>query len=254
MNNITFIKALTDNYIWILQNENHRSVLCVDPGEALPLLAFLTENQLNLSSILLTHHHNDHVAGVAFLLERYPEAVIYGANDTRLDSFSSPIKHVPTFTVEGYVFKTLETAGHTKSHVCFYESHLGFVFTGDTLFSAGCGRIFDGNAASLFQSLLRLKALPDKTQIYCGHEYTRKNLQFAVQVEPNNLVIQNYLQELLEQPDKPSLPSTIALEKQINPFFRLEEKAVIQYARSRGCLDLSPFTIFKQLRSDKDIF
>jgi hydroxyacylglutathione hydrolase len=251
---ITFVNAFTDNYIWILINEDHRAAICVDPGEALPLLAFLNEQKLDLKAILLTHHHQDHAGGVAQLLQKYPEAVIYGAKDARLDVFSEPILHESHFSIKGFTFQTLETSGHTSSHVCFYETALGLVFSGDTLFSAGCGRIFDGTASNLFESLKLLKALPDETKVYCGHEYTRKNLQFAAQVEPDNLVIHNYLQELLKHPHKPSLPSTIALEKQINPFLRLEEVAVMQYARSRGCYDESAFAVFKQLRSDKDLF
>ncbi len=251
---ITFIKAFTDNYIWVFFDETNRRALCVDPGESAPLLAFLKENKLTLSTILLTHHHNDHVAGVSRLLEKFPEAIIYGVNDTRLQFLAKPILSDVSFSIDDLRFETLKTAGHTNSHVCFLEKQLGLVLTGDTLFSAGCGRIFDGSADCLFQSLQRLRALPDETKVYCGHEYTRKNLQFAAQVEPDNLYIREYLQTLQRDPNKPSLPSSIALEKQINPFFRLHEPAVIQYAQLQGQKDLSPFAIFKKLRSDKDIF
>lgn len=252
--NITFVKAFTDNYIWVLDGIPGKSVLCVDPGDANPLLHYLKTHQLTLDTILLTHHHLDHVGGTPDLLKHYPLARVFGPHDSRIPVAVNPLDDQDTLDIHDFRFRILDIPGHTSSHICFYETNFGLLFCGDTLFSAGCGRIFDGTAELLHESLLKIKALPDETRIYCGHEYTRQNLRFAATVEPENFKIRQYYQNLIFNPDSPSLPSTIALEKQINPFLRLDESDVIEYARSRGCKHPDSLSVFKQLRKDKDVF
>lgn len=251
---ITFVRAFTDNYVWVLDGSKGQSVLCVDPGDANPVLHYLKSHQLKLDTILLTHHHADHVGGTAELIKHHPEAKVYGPNDSRIPVTITPVHEPDKLVIHNYLFRILNIPGHTSSHICFHETNFGWLFCGDTLFSAGCGRIFDGSPELLHESLLKIKALPDETKIFCGHEYTRQNLRFAATVEPENHVIQQYSQRLASTPDSPSLPSTIALEKQINPFLRLSEPAVIQYAQQRGCTQMDSLTVFKQLRRDKDVF
>lgn len=216
--NILPLSAFKDNYIWLFSDLEQQHAAVVDPGDATAVFEYLNTHNLSLSYILLTHHHNDHVGGVASLVTAYPEVVIYGVQDSRL-----PYSIVDTdlFSVFNYQFKRLTTPGHTCSHVCFFEPHAQVLFCGDTLFSAGCGRVFDGTIEQLYDSIQQLKALPDTTRIFCGHEYTRENLAFALHVEPDNQRAAQYLKSLTADNITCSLPSTIALEKQINPFFRL---------------------------------
>lgn len=248
------VRAFTDNYIWMLVDDNKQSALCVDPGEAGPVIRFLEQPKRHLDAILLTHHHNDHIGGLNELLNIQPKAQIYGPVDARILPDASQILHQKTFTVGPWQFQVLSIPGHTSTHICFYETGQGLLFCGDTLFSAGCGRVFDGSLQQLHDSLALLKTLPDETRIYCGHEYTRQNLRFAASVEPDNQRVRDYYHELLQDANRVSLPSTMSLEKQINPFLRLDEPAVIAYAKSRGCHSLDSLSVFKQLREDKNTF
>lgn len=248
------IKAFTDNYIWLLINNQTQSAICVDPGEAKPVIDYLNHHSLRLDAILLTHHHPDHTGGLAMLLNHYPIAIVHGPDDERISNHSTIIRHLDTINIDDWQFKVLNTPGHTSTHICFYESKQGWLFCGDTLFSAGCGRVFDGSYEQLFDSLNQLKALPDSTKIYCGHEYTRQNLDFARHVEPNNLVINHYYQQLITTLKQCSLPSTIALEKQINPFFRLKEPDIKQYAEKYGIDGDDSRAVFKLLREHKNAY
>lgn len=252
--NITFVTAFNDNYIWLLIDKAEQFVVCVDPGDAEPVLNYLQKQQLNLEAVLVTHHHADHCGGLPKLLKRYPQAKIFGPKDPRIPVDVTIINDTPAFSLRDYQFQILPIPGHTATHICFYDANAGLLFAGDTLFSAGCGRVFDGSLELLYHSLVQLKGLPDTTKVFSGHEYTRKNLRFAEKIEPDNRIIRDYAQELAKNPDRPSLPTTIDLEKQINPFLRLEEPSVIHYARQQGCQHLDPFSVFKQLRKDKDNF
>lgn len=259
------IKALSDNYIWAIMDSNLDTIV-VDPGEAYPVQAFLKNNGLNLVSIFLTHHHADHIHGVPELLEEYPDISVYGPKDSRIPFVTHPMKQndeINVFETSTDVlkqgvgrlkFKILDIPGHTSSHLCFYQKEYHWLFCGDTLFSAGCGRVFDGSMESLYASLKMLKDLPDETLIFCAHEYTEKNLRFAKLIEPHNQTILDYHHKLCSNPKACTLPSTIGKEKQINPFFRLESPEVVQYAAYRGLAKLDPLSVFSQLRRDKDGF
>lgn len=246
------IPAFQDNYIWLLQDSSQRFAAVVDPGDAKPVLSYLKDFDLELSFILLTHNHPDHTGGVHELLAAFPNVMIYGVQDDRL---TFPVNNADTFSVFEYHFSTLQTPGHTRSHICFYEPNLGLLFCGDTLFSAGCGRVFDGTIEQLYQSIEQLKALPDTTQVYCGHEYTQQNLKFALRVEPDNVVAKYHLDYLSSQNHRCSLPSTIEFEKKINPFFRLDKFVHLENKTVINKPDkINKRFIFEQLRILKDQF
>lgn len=216
---IIALKAFQDNYIWVIQQMS--SFICIDPGDANPVLEYQQKSSLNLEAILVTHEHPDHVGGVPTLLKHFPEAVLY-----------EPKQKMQYVSYKELHFDVLSTPGHTHNHICYFEPNHKWLFCGDTLFSAGCGRVFSGTMQELYTSLQTLKALPDETQVYCAHEYTRQNLKFALHVEPNNLHAQQRLEELEAHPEQISLPSTIGLEKEINPFFRCDTFEVFQAIRS----------------------
>lgn len=249
---IDCISALKDNYIWSIVDELSQSALIVDPGEARPVVNYLQKNRLKLCGLLITHHHWDHTNGIEALKDLYHCPVygpgaIAGVTDPVAQTFS-PL-HFPM------TFQVLSIPGHTVEHAAYYSSHL--LFCGDTLFAAGCGRIFEGNPEQMFNSLQMLANLPIDTKVYCAHEYTLNNLRFAATVEPNNKYIQDKILAITELRDRnlPSLPSTILDEKNTNPFLRCNEQTVITSAEKYAGEKLtSPVEVFAVLRQWKDAF
>jgi hydroxyacylglutathione hydrolase len=217
------LPAFTDNYFWLFHDGARACV--VDPGDAAPVSAFLKQHHLALDTILLTHHHADHTGGVNALREGTQAQVIGPAHET----LPEPVTRVAAperLKVLGIDFEVLDVPGHTAGHIAFYAPHLAgrpTLFCGDTLFSGGCGRLFEGTPAQMLESLDRLSALPDTTQVCCAHEYTLSNLAFAKAVEPSNTVLNQHFDRCtrLRAQGQPTLPSTLAMEKQINPFLRV---------------------------------
>ncbi len=248
------IPAFSDNYIWLIINEDNRQAICVDPGEAKPVLDFLAQENISLKAILLTHHHHDHIGGTSELLQSNPEIPVYGPKDPRMPQVTHILQDQDALQLNSCHFVVLSTPGHTATHISLYEPNHGWLFCGDTLFSAGCGRVFDGTIEALHESLQKLKNLPDNTEVYCAHEYTRRNLHFAATVEPENVAIRNYAQRLLHAGIPCSLPSSIAVEKEINPFLRTQIPTVEHYAKLKGSKGSDSLSVFKQIRADKDKF
>lgn len=254
MLNIHAIPAFTDNYIWLLQ-QDQRAVV-VDPGDARPVIAQLSALKLQLQAVLITHWHPDHAGGAAQLHARY-QVPVYGprAEAAKITSLTHLLGNGDTVPVLDQEFKTISIAGHTLGHIALYTKEV--LLCGDTLFSAGCGRLFEGTPAQMYDSLSRLAALPGATQVFCGHEYTLANLAFAQAVEPLNPAITQRIAEVraLRASGQPSLPSTIARECSFNPFLRCTQTAVIEAAQKRSKLSLlKPVQVFSVLREWKDKF
>jgi hydroxyacylglutathione hydrolase len=246
------LPAFRDNYIWTLHDGRHAAV--VDPGDAAPVEAFLAAQGLSLTAILVTHHHPDHVGGIARLLERWPVPV-FGPASEPIPGRTRPLAEGERLLVPGLDLEltVLEVPGHTLGHIA-YLGH-GLLLCGDTLFSAGCGRLFEGTPAQLQASLARLAALPADTRVYCTHEYTLANLAFARQVEPDNPARDDYLAECqaLRARGQPTLPSTIGRERAVNPFLRVEEPQVVaSLGRWLGHPPANPAACFAALREWKN--
>lgn len=248
------IPAFTDNYIWAIIDKEAGVFDCIDPGEADPVFDFAASHQLKLRTILLTHHHNDHIGGVGQLIKTYSQCIVYGPNDARIAYITNHVQKNQTIKVGNYSFHVLFNPGHTSTHMSYYEPQQGWLFCGDTLFSGGCGRVFDGTMEELHQSMLLFKTLPPNTKIFCAHEYTIQNLRFAQSVEPKNLAIIEHVQKLEKQSTICSLPSNLTLELSINPFLRTENTDVIHYALDHGATSSASLEIFKTLRNQKNIF
>ena len=250
------IHALKDNYIWLLRKGAFAAV--VDPGEASPVLEVLTREKLSLIAILVTHHHADHQGGIADLLVQYPAAAVYGPEKESITGLDHPLSGGETIVfpeLEG-IFQVLAVPGHTLGHIAYFSAEAGVLFCGDMLFTGGCGRIFEGTPAQMFDSLARLAALPERTQIYCGHEYTEANLRFALAVEPGNRRLQKRVDEVsvLRAKGLPTVPSTLALEKATNPFLRCHVPEVIASARVHGAVSDDAIEVFRALREWKNAF
>lgn len=247
------IPAFQDNYIWLLRKG--ASAVVVDPGDARPVLAVLEREGLSLSSILITHHHADHQGGVTDLLEHHP-AEVFGPALESIAGISKPLRDGNTVWLDslGVDFRVLAVPGHTLGHLAYYGA--GCLFCGDTLFAGGCGRLFEGTAAQMSDSLSRLAALPDDTAVYCAHEYTQANLRFALVVEPGNLRLQDRAAEVSAARAKgqPTVPSTIGLEKATNPFLRCREPEVVASVRRKAPAACDELTVFAALREWKNGF
>lgn len=257
MINVIPIPAFETNYLWLGVNSARRTAFVVDPGDAKPVVAYLQSHGLTLTAILLTHKHGDHVGGVPALLEAYPGLPVYGHPFENVREVSHPVHEggrVVLSSVDS-TFQVLHVPGHTLGHVVYYAAPL--LFCGDTLFGAGCGRLFEGTAEAMFASLQKLAALPDDTLVYCAHEYTASNLEFAAHVEPGNPQVQQRIvaTEALQTQAIPSVPSTMALEKATNPFLRCDQPEIIQqverHAQQRCA---TPVDVFRQLRLWKNDF
>ncbi|PXV71539.1 hydroxyacylglutathione hydrolase [Sinimarinibacterium flocculans] len=250
------IPAFVDNYLWTLV-DGERAVV-VDPGDAAPVQAFLEHEGLRLEAILVTHHHPDHVGGISALLERWPVPV-YGpqAELPRIPQLTQTLADGDTVEVLNTQFSVIAVPGHTLGHIAYHAVARGFLLCGDTLFSAGCGRLFEGTPEQMHASLQRLAALPDDTLVYCTHEYTLSNLAFAAAVEPHNGDIQAHLQHVraLRDAGRPSLPTTLRLERTINPFLRAGVPQIRAAADEKAGTALgSEAEVFGVLRRWKDGF
>ena len=251
MINIKPLKAYTDNYIWLLETNEEVSV--VDPGDAKPVLDYLTKTNKNLRDIFITHHHFDHTAGVPEL-ENIISGSIYGPKNS-YELINEKVTQGDTLSSLGIKFEIIEVPGHTLDHIAFYSEEYNILFCGDTLFAGGCGRVFEGTFDQMFESLNKLKQLPDSTQIYCGHEYTKSNLLFSAKVEPenNDLIMRNTKIDNLLLKNGSSLPSSIELEKKTNPFLRCDVLSDnIQVIQKFGLNNPSEKEIFKYIREWKD--
>lgn len=253
---LTPLPAFNDNYIWALDDGHHACV--VDPGDDQPLMDWLRDSGLTLTSILLTHHHADHTGGVAALLA-HTGAKAWGPAFEALPDGVQRLSGGQQIEVLGHRLDVLDVPGHTAGHIAFFGGKVGdapLLFCGDTLFSGGCGRLFEGTPAQMWQSLSTLAALPRQTQVCCAHEYTLSNLRFAWVVEPDNLALQAHMARCLDlrQKGQPTLPSTIGLELGINPFLRVGEPSVRSAAQAHYPEAQDDTDIFAALRKWKDHF
>lgn len=257
---ITPIPAFVDNYIWALHDQ--RVAVVVDPGDAKPVQAFLEQHNLALAGILVTHHHWDHINGIVALTEEWPGIPVWGPARENIPGRTLALQQDDVITLPiGVRLSVLDLPGHTLGHIGYFCADFDgsgpLVLCGDTLFSSGCGRLFEGTPEQMHASLGLLARLPAETRICCTHEYTLSNLKFAAAVEPGNRAVTERIRqvEALRASAQPSLPSTLALERQVNPFLRTDEPAVIQ-AVTQNC-GLSPAgsaDTFAKLRSWKDRF
>ena len=248
---ILLIPAFKDNYIWLLVHNGRAAV--VDPGDPAPVNQRLEALGLQLESILITHHHADHQGGVAALVERW-QAEVFAPRAESITGRTHALAGGETIHVLGQPVSVLAVPGHTLGHLAYYTP--GVLFCGDTLFGAGCGRLFEGTPAQMSGSLARIAALPDDTLVYCGHEYTEANLRFALSVEPGNEMLYDRIKrvELLRDVGLPSVPSTLAEEMATNPFLRCREPEVIATALEHGALDTSPVGVFTAIRLWRNSF
>lgn len=253
------LPAFTDNYIWMLHNGRH--ALVIDPGDAAPVQEALRQHGLTLTAILVTHRHPDHTGGLPALQTGH--IPVHGPRHEDIPGITNLVGEGDTVNWEGLTLTVMDVPGHTAGHIAYLlhnaaDQAVGdpIAFVGDTLFSGGCGRLFDGRMDQLYDSLTRLATLPDNTRICAAHEYTLSNLRFAKAVEPNNPDLGAYLShcEALRAEHKPTLPSTMRDEKAINPFLRCTESEVVSSAMQHGARDTSPQAVFAALRQWKNTF
>jgi len=262
---LTPLPAFDDNYLWLL--DNGREALVVDPGDALPVAAALDARRLTLAGILLTHHHADHVGGVDALRPRL-QGPIYAPAHEKMPEPVTRVHGGDTVELLGLRFAVMDVPGHTAGHIAYFAADVPddlsngdpLLFCGDTLFSAGCGRLFEGTPAQMHASLQSLAALPAETRVCCAHEYTLSNLRFAREVDPANAALAAYAAwcETERSASRPTLPGRIGTEQQINPFLRCAEPALREAARRHAPLKLpaapSPVDVFATLREWKNGF
>lgn len=252
---VELISAFQDNYIYLLREPNSDVVGIVDAGDAVPAIAELERQGLTLTHIFNTHHHPDHVGGNDALKARFPQAVLVGpkSETARIPGMDVTVADGDKVDFGTLSFKVIEVPGHTTGHIAFWTERGEAVFSGDTLFAMGCGRMFEGNAAQMWNSLSKLKWLPSVTRVYCGHEYTMTNARFALTVDPDNETLAKRAAEVesLRAGGKPTIPSTIGLENETNPFFRADEPAIAEAVGMQGA---DPVAVFAEIRLRKDNF
>lgn len=251
------IPAFTDNYIWTLVNADSSQACVVDPGDAAPVIAYLESNSLQLSHILITHHHPDHTGGLQALAGKY-QAKVFGPDNPGIKGITDHLREGDRISVWQHEFQVLEVPGHTLDHIAYVNLTTSppVLFCGDTLFAAGCGRLFEGTPEQMFRSLEKLRKLPADTRVYCTHEYTMANLKFAAAAEPDNDELKQRIAREQAKRDKGqvTLPSSIALELETNPFLRCQSNSIKKQLQQNQLQAEDPVSVFAALRSWKDNF
>jgi len=254
---ITPLPAFSDNYLWLASRAGHAAI--VDPGDAGPVIKALDDRGLQLEAILVTHHHGDHVGGVE-RLKAHTQATVYGPRREDIPAIDVSLAAGDKISVLGTHFSVIEVPGHTSGHIAYFSDELAppVVFCGDTLFGCGCGRLFEGTPAQMLASLDRLAALPADTRVFCAHEYTLANIRFALAVDPGNSALQQRAHTDAARRDhgEPTLPSTIGVELQTNPFMRSDSDAVraAAIARAGPAAGRSRTDVFAAIRAWKNDF
>lgn len=252
------LNALSDNYIFLLWDAARKVAAVVDPAEAQPVLQKLQELDATLTAVFNTHHHRDHVGGNHQLLQQFPDAVVYGGAEDRgrIPGQQVFLQEGDRVSFAGRSATVFFVPGHTKGHIAYYfppvnAAEPGELFCGDTMFAGGCGRLFEGTPAQMVSSLSKLRSLPDTTRVWCAHEYTLKNLQFALNVDPNNSALEQRFAAVkaTRQRQEATVPSELGLEKQTNPFLRWDQPALQTAMNSPD-----PVRTFARLRGQKDLF
>jgi len=251
---IESIEAFTDNYIWLVTT-NEGSIV-IDPGESSNVINYLDNNQLDLKAIFITHHHFDHTGGIDEITSYYPVNVFGPINN--VETINKRLKDGDRVSIIGIDFEIIEIPGHTLDHIAYFSENNGnpILFCGDTLFAAGCGRVFEGTFEQMYESIIKLKNLPINTKIYCGHEYTLSNLEFAKEAEPFNQDTLSRYNNVLKLREKgtPSIPSLLSTELKTNPFLRCDNKEVQENISTKFKTTKESKEIFKALRLWKDNF
>lgn len=253
------VPAFRDNYLWLFHQTGDTRAYIVDPGDAEPVEKALAERGLSLAGILITHHHPDHIGGVDRLLARW-QVPVYGPSGGSVPQVSRPVNEGETLTLEnGASFRVIAVPGHTLDHLAYFcdQTRTPVLFCGDTLFAGGCGRLFEGKPAQMYESLGKLAELPDSTEVYCAHEYTMANLAFASAVENDNTELAERVKREQAKRDRhePTVPSTIGLEKSTNPFMRCDLESVKKAAEVYSGKALSSAEeVLAAVRSWKDNF
>jgi hydroxyacylglutathione hydrolase len=248
------IACLTDNYAWLAYDREGGLCAVIDPSEAEPVRAGLRARGLKLSHILNTHHHPDHVGGNQALKAEFGAVIVGPGKDAaRIPDLDVGVHEGDVYRMEGHAARVLEIPAHTRGHIAFWLEEDRTVFTGDTLFAMGCGRLFEGDPPTMWSSLSKLKALPDATRVYCGHEYTEANGRFALTVEPGNRDLQARMVEVraTRAAGGVTLPSTIGAENKTNPFLRPDSPEI---RRTLGLENASDVDVFAETRRRKDTF
>jgi hydroxyacylglutathione hydrolase len=252
--NIEIIPCLNDNYSYLLEDDQTNTIAIIDPSEFGPCDKKINQKYKKLDFILNTHHHFDHVGGNTELKKKYGSKILgFKQDKNRIPAIDILLEDDQEFKIGNLNFKTIFIPGHTSGHIAFYFKKEMVIFTGDTLFSLGCGRVFEGTHQQMFSSLNKIKKLPEDTKIYCGHEYTKNNLEFCLKFDPNNDYLKDkkkFIEEMLRK-KKPTIPSTIRDEIQTNIFLRYDDHDVKDALNLKKASDLE---IFTKLRDLKDIF
>ena len=251
--NINIIPCLNDNYSYLIHDEHSNTVAIIDPSEFEPCDKIIDKNFKKLDFILNTHHHYDHVGGNKDLKDKYNSTVLgFEGDKNRIPGIDETLRDNQEFKIGNLNFNTIFIPGHTNGHIAFHEKKTKIVFTGDTLFSLGCGRVFEGTYEQMFDSLNKLKNLPEETKIYCGHEYTLNNFEFCLKYNPDNNFLKNRADKIKSKlrSNIPTVPSTIGEEIKTNIFFRYDDPDVKKAINLENSPDLEVFTKLRDLKDN----